>query len=336
MTFILPYLVAKAKADWSKSPSKSQINTILGMESVVEIENLMTTTNYGEVFNTYRPSVDVIRFEGGLRKQYAERLLTFKKSASPVVKSMIDGLVMLEEVENLKLIFRSFVNGDMDEEIINYIIPVNKYGISHYKRMMQVSSAELAADLITFKDLKVAAKKALSFSGTEEEMLFHITSSLEHEAYGYLYKQSPWFKSYVNMQNLMTVARASILEIDPTNWIIQNKGIIAKNIETLKRYSSPREIVTWALHRVPFSKYIEKALETPNDDEIIGMLEKQIEIAFVDRNRKTFSVFTSNPISIFSYFELKKAEMKDISRIVLGKISGLDQDIIRNALTYYI
>lgn len=336
MTFILPYLIAKAKADMGNSPSKGLISTILGIDSVVEIENMMGSTNYAEVFTKYRPSQNIIEFEGGLRKQHAERLLTFRKNASPKVRDILDSLIMLEEAENLKLIFRAFLSDDRDVELLNYIVPVNKYGLAHYKRMLQVASAELATDLITYRELKKAAKDALSFGGTEEEQLFYITSNLEHAAYSYLFKQSKSLKVYIDMQNLMTVCRASALDIDPTKWIIPNKGVIANNIDVLKRFTTPREIITWALHRVPFSSYLQKALEVQDEDGIIGALEKQIEIAFISTHRLNFSVYTTDPISIFSYFELKKAELKDIGRIVLGKVGGLDYDTIREALTYYI
>ncbi len=336
MTFILPYLIAKAKADMGNSPSKGLISTILGIDSIVEIENMMVSTNYGEVFTRHRPSQNIIEFEGGLRKQHAERLLTFRKNASPRVRNMLDALIMLEEAENLKLIFRAFLSDDRNEDLLNYIVPVNKYGITHYKRMLQVASPELATDLITYSELKKAAREALSFGGNEEEQLFHITSSLEHAAYTYLFKQSKSLKTYIDMQNLMTVCRASTLEIDPTKWIIPNKGVIANNIDSLKRFTTPREIITWALHRVPFTNYLQKALEVQTEDGIVGALEKQIEIAFINTHRLNFSVFMTDPISIFSYFELKKAELKDISRIVLGKYGGLEYDTIREALTYYI
>ncbi len=336
VTTTLPFLIAKAKADMGNSPSHSLIYSILGVDSIGEIENMMASTSYGDVFTSHRPSKDIIEFEGGLRRHFAKKLLSFRRNASPKVRDMIDAIIVLIEADNLKLIFRSIISKEQDEEILSFIIPVNKYGFNHYRRMFQVASAELATDLIAFKELKRAVRNALSHSGTEEEMLFYITSYLEHEAYSFIYKQSKSFKTILDMQNLMTVCRASLLDIDPTQWIIPNKGIVANNIEVLKRYSSPREILNWVLYKVPFTDYLVKALEAPNDDQLISTLEKQIELAFIRKNRQMFAIFTTQVESIWSYFELKKAEMNDISRVILGKVTGLEVDTIRNALTYYI
>ena len=141
-------------------------------------------------------------------------------------------------------------------------------------------------------------------------------------------------KSEVDLLNLETVLRAINLGIDPKSWIVPKYGVVAKNIDTLSRMSSPRDVITFILNKVPFSRSLRKALEA-TDSSLIASIEREIDIALVRTRKKNFAIFNLRKEALIDFFALKLAEMDDIGRILLGKMNNMPVDQIKNSLLYY-
>ncbi len=335
MTATLPYLIARAKSDMGKSPKLGLIKSLTSVSDIFELENYLSNTSYAEVVSQARPSVDILKFERELRKTFADRLLSFRTGASQRIGEILDAVILKVESENLKLIFRSIISNEVDSDILNYIVPVSKYGVKHYERMLFTPNPLLAADLITQRQLRKAIKSALSYKGEFEEELFQLTTSLEHAVYEYSVKIIPTVKTMIDYQNMLTIIRAKSLNIDPEKWIISKYGVIAKNVDRIKQMNSARDIIIWSLSRLAFAKELRPALDAP-DETLVPTLEHMLEVAYNKRNRVIFNIKSNTPDAIWSYFVLKEAQVKDIARLVLGVVTKSDPELIQGSFGYYI
>jgi vacuolar-type H+-ATPase subunit C/Vma6 len=335
MTTTVPYLIAKAKAHVGKSIKQQTVNAILNAKTLSDAETILSSAHfYDDIIKTHRPSVDFLAFEGELRKKFAEMLHRYISAASPQAAAIIRAFNVRIEADNLQILFRAILGGDQDEGLLNYIIPIGKYGIRHYQRIIQASSPQIAAKLILEPELRKAAENALKMSQDVDEQIFYVTSNLEHAAFEYLYNQSTHIKDEIDLLNLETVARAISLDINAKNWIIPRYGVVASNIDRLSRMNNPRDVIASMINKIPFGNQIRSVLNSPDDTLIIN-LEKQVSLALIKNYKMNFRVFANKKEALLDFFSLKYAEINDISTILLGKANNIPSDKIKNALRYF-
>lgn len=334
MTSTLPFLMAKAKSHLAKTPTIASIQAMISASSVSEAEGILSGTVYGDLISIARPSVNLIAFEGALRRQFAELLHTYNKAASIQASQMVQAFITRIEANNLQILFRAIIHDEAENDLLNYIIPVGKFGIKHYTRFIQSKNPTLAAELITIPELKRGVLQALNKSSNEDEIVYYVTTALEHASYQFTQKFTNYLRFDVDLLNIETVMRAIDLGIDPVFWIIPNYGIVAANIDVLSRMNTPRDAATYILNKVPFSSAIRTSLDAP-DDRMISVLEREVDITLINRKRRNFSIFVNRKEALLDFFALKLAQIEDISRILLAKTNNMSEEKIKRALIYY-
>lgn len=332
LTSTIPFLMTKAHAYHSQSPTLGMISSMVSASSISEIENILSQTHYAEVVNEIRPSVDLTQFEIALRRQYANLLTTFSRAADPKISFLLNAFSLLIEADNMQMIIHAILSNSDKEAIKPNIIPVGQHGMEHYERMVGTTTIDAALDFITNSTVNSAAREALKLSADPDEQMFYLSSALSHLSYSLLLKSTPlWMKKQVEILNLETIARAAKLEINPLPWMIKNNGYIYKSANTLSSMKSAREIFTYVQGRFIAPHLVQTALQA-SDNEIISVFE---ETALAERfyhHKRNFNIYSNRKESILDFFAIKKAEMEDIMRILLGKIKGVSNELIREML----
>ena len=335
MTATIPYLITKARAHSGTIPSLRKVKTMIDSPTVSVIETLLSSHEfYNEILQKARPTVDIIMFESELRKQFAAMLNTYAQGASPKAKMMIKAFKYKIEAQNLQILYRALVGGDTDHQILNYVVPVEKFSMNNYARILNSTSLKSSIDFILYPELRKPINKAIETTKDDEELIFYIVSELEHAAYQFIYKENRKIKAEVELLNLETVARAISLEINPENWIIQGIGKVAQSIDDLKRFNSPHEVIRTMLNVLPFANHFADVLNA-KDENIISLLERKVNLALIQVHKKNFRIFGLQKEALFSFFSLKLAETQDISKIIFGKSSSITKEKISQSLTYY-
>ncbi|OLS29158.1 MAG: V-type ATP synthase subunit C, partial [Candidatus Heimdallarchaeota archaeon LC_2] len=160
-TSTIPFLISKAHAYHSQAPTLGMITNMVQAQTVSEIENILQQTHYADVVNEHRPSVNLSEFEIALRRQYAKLLTTFTKAASPDVAKLLQAYSLLIEADNMRMILQAVLKESVTDEIKQSIIPIGKYGMEYYERMMGTTTVEAALDFISHPALNKAAREAL-------------------------------------------------------------------------------------------------------------------------------------------------------------------------------
>ena len=330
-----PYLVSKARAHMGSSPSIHTMKVLINSKSVSEAENnLSSCPFYDDVIKANRPSIDLIAYEGEIRKSYAKMLHTYGVGASIDVAPIIESFKLKLEVENLQILFRALINDERDPDLLKYVVPVGRYGLKHYQRILNSSTPELALDFIYQKKLRNQILTAIKSSENKDELMFYISSSLEQVLYEFTSSHVKSIRSEIELLNLETVARAISLGVSPGKWIIKGKGKVAKRINQLEQYTSPLDAILSMINDVPHSAHIRKVVNS-SKETIISDLEKQVDVALNSFHRSNFKIFSSRPEALYSFFFLKYSEMRDISKVFLGKQSGVTDERIKSSLNYF-
>ncbi|MCE7736825.1 MAG: V-type ATPase subunit [Candidatus Heimdallarchaeota archaeon] len=329
----IPFLISKAHAYHSRAPTLGMITNMVQASSVSEIENILQQTHYADVASEHRPSVNLAEFEIALRRQYAELLTTFTKAASPDVTKLLDAYSLLIESDNMRMILQAVMNNSVSDEIKQAIIPIGKYGMEYYERMMGTTTVEAALDFVRHPALNKAAREALKMSNDPDEQIFYLSSALSHASYSLIFENSPnWIKKQIEILNLETTARAVKLGINPVPWIIPNNGLIFRMAPTLGAMKSVRDVFSYVLNSFPASHLVERALQA-EENEMVSVFEENAQAERFHIHRRNFNIYGNRKESILDFFVIKKAEMEDLTRILLGTIKGVSPDLIREMLS---
>ena len=335
MTATIPYLVTKARAHSGTIPTVRKIKAMIEAPTVNDIENLLAPHEfYNEILQKIRPSVDIIQFEGELRKQFARMLNIYGQGASPKARNMIKSFKYKIEAQNLQILYRALVGGDNDPEILNYVVPVERVSMKNYARILNSTSLKTSVDFIIYPELRKPILSAIESTQDEEDLIFYIVSELEHAAYQFIYKENSKIKAEVDLLNLETVARAIELGVNPKKWIIQKIGKVAQHINNLERLNSSHEVIRTMLNLMPFAGQLRSVLNA-KEENIISALEHRVNLALMQVHKKNFKIFGLKKEALFSFFSLKLAEIQDISKIIFGKSSKISAEKIRKSLIYY-
>ncbi|NHJ31412.1 MAG: V-type ATPase subunit [Asgard group archaeon] len=328
----IPFLIAKAHAYHASAPTHMQIQAMLNATKVSEIETILQSTGYSTILNEVRPSVNLPDFEVAMRRDYAKLLNRYQIAASPDIADLLHAYAMRIEAENMDLILQAILRGNVSEELLKDIIPVGKFGLPHYKRMMEITKAEVATDFIIFPKLRKAAQEALMFSDDVDEQTFYLSSALSHASFQLLQEVAPrWIRKEIEFLNLETVARSIKLGIDPEPWMIPNNGIVNRYTSILSSMNTPREALSFMLPHFPVSAPIEIALQS-SDDDLVSVFEDHVLSYLFHQHHRNFNIYGNQKESILDFFSIKKAEIEDLSRILLSKIKGIPSEKIQGML----
>jgi len=331
---IVPFLIAKAHANHSKSPTQSQINSMITSERIIDVENILQNTGYGKLLNEVRPSVDLPQFEINLRREFARILHVFRTASDNSTRELLDAFAISIEATNMDHIFQAIIRNNVTEDLEKIIIPVGKFGMSHYRRIMDFNNVDTAVDLIVYPELKIAATKALQSTSDDDERIFLLSSAFSHAAYSKLGRVAPnWVKTEANYLNLETICRAVNLGIDSDNWLIPKIGSVYKLRKTLSNLNSTRDILTYMSTRMSPSRPLINAL---NSDDMISKLEDEVLQLIYYQRFKNFILYGNRKEAILDYFSIKKAEIEDISRILTSKLLHNDQTAELRRMIYPI
>jgi vacuolar-type H+-ATPase subunit C/Vma6 len=309
-----------------------QIQAMLNATTVNEIENILQSTGYNSILNEVRPSVNLPEFEVAMRRDYAKLLTQYQVAASPDVTDLLEAYAMRIEAENMDLILQAILRNNVSDELLHDIIPVGKFGLPHYKRMTEIKKAEVATDFIIFPKLKKAAQEALALSEDIDEQTFYLSSALSHASFELLQEVAPrWIRKEIEFLNLETVARSIKLGIDPEPWMIPNQGIVRRYTSILSSMSTPREALSFMIPHFPVSTPLEAALQA-SDDDLVSVFEDHALLYLFHQHHRNFNIYGNQRESILDFFSIKKAEIEDLSRILLSKIKGISSEKIQGML----
>lgn len=327
-----PFLIAKAHSHQAGAPNFQQITAMLNANKVTEVENILQNTNYGDIIVEARPSTDLSGFEIRLRQEYASLLHVYQRAAPNSIAKLLEAYSLTIEAENMNLILQAVIRGTVTPDLERIIIPVGKFGMSHYKRMMQSVRADVASDFIIYYPLRKAAQRALNMSDDPNDQIFYLSSFLSHTSFKQLYDIIPqWIKLEAEFLNLETVCRAINLGISPEQWMIPNNGIVRKSISIIGNMKTPKEVLNYMLPHFTVKEPIRVALEAP-DELVVASLEDQV-LAFLYRQHfKRFMIYGNRKESILDFFTVKRAEIEDIMRILFGKIKNVPTEQLRGML----
>lgn len=309
---------------------------MLNAQDINEIENILQSTGYASILNEVRPSVNLTQFEVALRRKYAKLLALFEVAASPKITTLLHAYSMRIEAENISLILQAIIRNNVSDNLINIIIPVGKFGLPHYRRMMEFTKAELATDFIIDLKLRKVAQKALNLSEDPDEQIFFLSSALSHASFLILQKVVPnWIRREIEFLNLETAARAVKLGIDTKSWMIPNNGIVNRHESAISSMKTPREVLSYFLPLFPVSKPLEYALQA-QDDEIISVFEENVLLYLFHRHNRNFRVHGRRIEAILDFFAIKRAEIEDISRILLSSFKDIPTEKIQGMVMFPI
>lgn len=114
---IVPFLIAKAHANHSKSPTQSQINSMITSERIIDVENILQNTGYGKLLNEVRPSVDLPQFEINLRREFARILHVFRTASDNSTRELLDAFAISIEATNMDHIFQAIIRNNVTEDL---------------------------------------------------------------------------------------------------------------------------------------------------------------------------------------------------------------------------
>jgi len=315
----VPFLIAKAHANHSKSLTESQMNGMITAEKMSEVEMILQSTGYGHLLEEVRPSVSLHKFEVALRRDYAKLLSVYRSAAIGDVEKLLNAFTLSIEAENMDMIFQAIIRDNIDETLEEIIIPVGKFGLHHYRRIMETSAdALIASDLIIYPELRKPVQQVLNQTDDPDERIFRLSAALSHTSYQKLYEVAPqWVKLEAEFLNLETICRAINMGISPQGWLIPNIGIVYKQQKQLMNYDNVTDVLNYMVNKFPIPRIIRNALDSK--DPVARLEDEFLQYLYFTRYRD-FSIFGNRKEAILDYFSIKLAEIEDISRVLTSKI----------------
>jgi vacuolar-type H+-ATPase subunit C/Vma6 len=237
---------------------------------------------------------------------------------------------MIIEAENMDLIFQAIIRDNVTEELEQIIIPVGKFGMRHYRRIMENTDPNVATDFIIYPELRKAAQKALNKSTDPDEQIFHLGSAFSHTSFSILADVAPkWIKLEADFLNLETICRAIKLGINPDPWLIPDIGVVYHQRAGLSSLGSAEDVISYMVSKFPVSRPLQAALES--DDPVVRLEDEALKYIYYQRKRH-FSLYGNRKEAILDFFSIKQAEIEDISRILLAKLRSIPAERVRSML----
>ena len=323
--------MTKAHAHHSKALKLQQVQNMINSDTILDVENILENTGYAPILSTIRPSVDLAGFEVALRREFARLLHIYKVAADGDIYKLLEAYSLMIEAENMAIILQAIIGNNVDEEALEKIlIPVGKYGMRHYRRIMENTDVQVASDLIINKKLRKAAQQALSKSNDPNEQAFLLNSALSHVSFSIISDVAPnWAKLEIEILNTLTICRSINLGIDPDEWLIPNIGSVYKQRSLLSNMGNPEDVMSYLMPTFPVPKVLQLALDS--ETPVITLEDEALRYLILRRYRE-FALYGSRKEAVLDFFSIKLAEIEDIGRILLSKKQHVPAEKIRSLL----
>lgn len=320
------YLMGRAHGIIGNVLTKSQLSLLLSSKNLNELRAAFTQTQYDSVIGHLNFETQIEDVARKLKVDFAELLVKFYKQTSSSVQKKIRLFSERYKAENLRIVLQGIHVGMKHPDIMARIVPVAGYTFEYYNKILSMPLSEIIS---TEKDHNLRKELQRAYDEFETTGRFTpIEATIDQYIYRTLPKVSRKYETYVNMKNILALARCITLGI-PAYRYIQPNRFIAKALkansvsEVLAKYN-------YQPYSTVFSKYVGM------EDVPLHELEFAVERYLLKYWRKTFrfgTIFQTD--ALIGFFELKLAEVMDVIRIIVGVSAGFTESEIRENLLFY-
>ncbi len=320
------YLMGRAHGIIGNVLTKSQLSLLLSSKNLIELRAAFTQTQYDTVIGHLNLETQLEDVARKLKVDFAELLVKFYKQTSSSVQKKIRLFSDRYKAENLRIVLNGIHVGMKHQDIMARIVPVAGYTFEYYSKIL---SMPLSKIILTEKDHSLRKDLQRAYNEFETTGRFTpIEATIDQYIYRTLPKVSRKYETYVNMKNILALARCITLGIPAYRYIQPNK-FIAKALKA-NTVSEVLEKYNYKPYSTVFSKYV--GLE----DVPLHELEFAVERYLLKYWKKTFRFGTIFQTDVLiGFFELKLAEVMDVIRIIVGVSAGFTESEIRENLLFY-
>lgn len=332
-------LSGKSRAMFGKLLDRNDYSAIMQKKSLSEVVSyLKHNTHYSNMLSDIdENNVHRVNLENLLKKDIIKDYAKFFKFTNGQLKEFINLYYSKTEIESLKLIFRAFEAGNMDQKLLEEsLIFLSRHG------KLNISKLSLSRDSEEFLSRLYGTGyyKLLKpfISDDKENRLFNIEMALD------LY----YFRSLQNTyQKLLDKADAIVvrdllgMEADIYNifWIYRSKTIYHIPNEIRKSYLAhitnklSKKTLESLINAENYEAYVDILKETPYKFLFGGQNQLFFEHNYLEYVYKLHKMhFRRQPFSIaciISYLRLKEIEISNIISIIEGIRYNLSEGEIR-------
>ncbi len=335
-------LSSKTRAMFGKLLNHDDYRALMQKRSVYEVVSyLKANTHFRTILaNVDEADIHRIKLEYILKhdllNDYA-KLLNFTNGR---LKIFVNLLYTKIEIESLKLIFRVFEAGSIDQQVLEHslLFMANHDKLNIPKLALSRNVEEF---LLGLKDTPYYDVLRPYASKSNETRLFSMEMALDLY---YLRNVQDTFKHLLNPKDAAIIKEFAGLESDAFNifWIFRSKTFHHMDVEVIRSYTLP---LIYKLKKSTMEALLEaKNLEEYVDilkDTYYGFLFKDSKESFIEHNYAEFiyrlhrTRFRRQPFTIacvISYLRMKEVELSNIISIIEGIRYRLPEEKIQSYL----
>ncbi len=347
-------LMPKLTVDKLKLMDNKQIIDLVGA-SLSHISAVLQNTSYKpEILESNSKELNSLSLEAALQKNFirtCEDLLTL---SSGRVSSLISGLLLKFEANNVKTLLRTVKANLSPEEALNYIVPVGKMNEQVCRNILE--NSETFEDVIdVFSEYEYGEALETAFDVYLKTNDFYVLEvALDRYVYLNFWKKAGklWgldkkiAKTIVGLEtdllNVKTIFRCKKMSLNPAeiqqylivlssvfNKTELNKAITAK--DTQSTIDSLLKSAKAALARD--HQYIFAELQKSNITSL-SELENVLDRGLLEANLRMIKRYTAffNVALLLAFLTLKHFEIKNLRAIIRGSEAGIVPDRVKKLL----
>ncbi len=334
----LIYLLARARAVQADSVNQEIVDRMLDALSLAEIKSILEDTVLAPYLQDWDPEKGAAdQFELALRTYYGDLLYTFMVGTDNTVKSLIKPYLEYLELENVKIIMKALYFGWDEKTVMEMIAPSKARSAEYFKRILDNESYEIAPDYVLFENLR---QELINLHNREKNVqtLGFLSDLLERKIlenlplYGIDVSEENFFR------NVMIVLRALQARIDLSSIPFELYPSSHHDIlQQAQQMETVHEAFFFLSQQTPIGKVFKKDQSFIPEDPytLMAELERSIQRYLVSKSLAAFSISLNPPKSLIGFINLKRTELEDVARIVIGKSSGIPQEKIRSTLVRF-
>ncbi len=334
----LIYLLARARAVQADSVNQEIVEQMLDALSVAEIKSILEETVLAPYIQDWDPdngSAD--QFERALRTYYGDLLYTFMVGTDDTVKSLIKPYLEYLELENIKIIMKALYFGWDEKTVMEMIAPSKARSEEYYKRVLDNENHEMAPDYVLFEKLRMELIELHNREKNVQTLSF-LSDLLERK----ILEKTPLYGIDTNEENfyrnVMIVLRALHAKIDlaaiPFELYPSSHHDVLQQAQQME---TVHEAFFFLSQQTRIGQVFKKDQSFIPEDPytLMAELERSIQRYLVRKSLAAFSISLNPPQSLIGFINLKRTELEDVARIVIGKSSGIPQEKIRSTLVRF-
>ena len=346
------FINAKMRARISKITPDEVFERLIRVPSLQEAIGYLADTSFGFISTVYNKTGDLKMVELDLFAREVQLYLELEKYLVDEVNTLVLGLVIFYEVENLKrtvrLWFDRAIRGRYIGDVVGYLyrdrircnIPIDS--ILNAETFSEVTAA--VSQTPYFDIFRAASDKIESLRS-----VFPIEVGLDRYFYSQLLTEVDRFKG----RDREVAYRMIGVEIDMQNlnWIIRFKNTFGLNPDDAIGYLIPRGLRlhndimrdaytagndTEMLSMLQGTGYLDTVLTPGSSDASSRLLMMESLLAQIVM-QEAKRILVGNPFTVgtlLAYFLLKKTEIRNIMTLLNGKNYNLSEERIRSALLF--